>query len=759
MPQLRLKAWAILSAAVVGLCINVGCEKLESQDSQSERHVDQVAQQAVAKEESLLPGIYSTVAGDVEGKSDVATAHARQLQAQAEYNAGTQMMRQASNQASELAMRMIEINHLISTIQTSTALVAGYGHYDSTPIKDQASKEISEIQGSGDQADWVAGAHPIPSLSAVKQTISQLEMQIRQKQDEIAELNKQRATDLTKAEDLAAKADQSTGPAWVNLYKQASTLRKQASNLSTQIDNVTASIDPLQVQLTIARADQQIAQAAITGVNTQATGAEENFAQIAQGATGQDKVERDVYENSGTKQTNASLKAQLDSLMDQAKQVQTNWDAAAKLLSDSAEHFKAAQSAAESLQVRLQARAVEIPGDVPEKAAWDQLKRVYSATTFQYNCAVALQTLGMLRTDEIVSLRSLADLKARATATLQAAKLDVPASVASADFDAKIKEAADSGKDAFTQADSLLQNVSNAPLASNAEKNSGRVARILELYGWYDFGRLTSDDQAATHLSAARDAIKDAMDNGAALPILPAEIEPHIAMPAWLLPVASSQPTTAPAAAGAPADAATVASIKQSAHDAIDAMQSGDAARIKQFIIAPPEMNDVVNSIASFVTSSVHLQKAITTKFGDQAKSTMSNGGINMTAPTPEQIDAAVAQAQFTSTGPDTVSLKVTGSPEPLPLKKNGKEWAIDLTTAMKDQPQLAALAPMMSKMFDPMATSINQIATDVDNGKYQNAQQVQQAVQKAVMAIAMPAMQNAQANQASTTAPAPNAH
>jgi hypothetical protein len=549
LPAPRFTTWTILAAAAFGVCANSGCNRLDSEASQSERHVDDVARQALEKEEAQQPQLYGQAATDVTGKSDVAVAHARQLQAQAEYNAGTQMMRQATNEASALSMQMIDIDHLLSTIQTSNALVVGYGKYDSTPIKQQASKEIAAVRGSATQDAWVAGEHPVPSLSSVKQTISKLQGEIRQKQDQIETLTKQRVADLRKAEDLSEKADKATGEAWVNIYKQSSNLRKEAADISTHIDNITAAIAPLKVDLGIAQSEQQIAEGAIKGIHTQAIGAEKNFADLSQSVHVQEPVERQVYDNASTgqKEGAASLKGQLEALVDQAAKLQTTWDAAAKLLSDSAEHFAAAQAAAESLQVKLQGRAVEIQGDVPEKAAWDQLIHVYSANGFRYDRGVALQTLGMLCTDEISSLKQLADLKTRAADILQAAKLTVPSNLSSADYDAAIKQATDTGKESFTRADDLFQNVSNAPVASAEQKNGGRVARVLELYGWYQFATLTGDRGAPEHLSAARDAIKDAMDNNAALPMLPLEIEPRLAA---AVAAPATHPTSKPAPTG-----------------------------------------------------------------------------------------------------------------------------------------------------------------------------------------------------------------
>lgn len=727
---MRLATWAGLSAISIGLLGVYGCSKLESEASQSERHVDEVAQEAVSKEEAQQPALYGQAAEDVTGKSDVAVARARELQARAEYSAGTKMMRQASNQASDLAMRMIEINHLISTIQTSNALVAGYSKYDASPIRAEAKSQVAQIQGSANQSAWVDTKHPVPSLSAVKQTISKLQGQISRKQEQVEKLSQQRVEDLRKAEDLAEQADKATGQAWVDLFKQASELRRQAANISTRIDVInTTQIAPLKVDLTIAQAQQKIAEVAIADVNKQATGAVQHFEGVRQAVGTQDKVVKNVYENTTNKNegANASLKGQLDALMDQAKQVQVSWDAAAKLLSDSADHFAAANSAAESLQLKLERQAAEIVGDAPVKAAWDQLNRVYNPTTFRYYQAVSLQTLGTLYAEQLSSVKQLADLKARALATLKEAKLNVPDSLSSADFDSRVSQVSDNGEKAFSKADDLFQNVINAPVADAQQKNAGRAARVLELFAWSQLDDLSGNGQSATHLSAARDAIKDAADNNAVLPVLPLAIEPHITAPDKLT-------TSQPAAQGTAnaADAATVAAIKQSLNDALAALQAGDAAKLKQFIITPPEDADAMNTFVSLMANAMHLQKAVTTKFGDQAKQAFGNG-MQMDMPSAQQIDAMLAKAQFRTTGPDTVAMTVPGSPQAVPLKKNGAVWAIDLTSALKEQPQAAVMLPAIAMMVKPIATSFDKIASDVDAGKYANVGQVKADLDKAI--------------------------
>lgn len=536
---------AITGISALVFC-NSGCEKLESQERQSERTVDQVARQALQKEQAQRPEMYARAADEVIGKSDVATARARQLQALAEYNAGTALLQKANNQAADLSLRIADINHLLTTIETSNSLVAGYSHYDSRPIRQAADKQIAEIEGSADQLAWVPGKNPVLNLHSVKQSISKLQDQIDQKQNQINALAKQRVEDLRKAEDISERADKATGKAWVDLYKQASDLRKKAADISTHIGVIDSEIQPLKVELAIAQDNQKAADTAITGVKQQAQGAEEAFAAVRHAASDHHAVVQSVYENqSNTTQPSEnpqSLKAKIDALIDQVKTVQTTWDAADKLLADSAEHFQAAQSAAESLQVKLDQRSIALPSDSPEKHAWDQLKSVYNPTLYQFHRAVALQAQGTMAGDQLAILEQLERFKKLATTTLRRARLPVPQSLESARFAEQIREMRRTGHQAFTQADDLFQNVANAPLASAGQRNSARAARVIELYAWYKFAEVSDNAQASAHLTAARDAIKDAMENNATLPILPAELQPPVASPA-------TAPTTNPAVA------------------------------------------------------------------------------------------------------------------------------------------------------------------------------------------------------------------
>jgi hypothetical protein len=318
--------------------------------------------------------------------------------------------------------------------------------------------------------------------------------------------------------------------------------------------------------------------------------------------------------------------------------------------------------------------------------------------------------------------------------------LPLPKELAEGDLGKSLDDLRKQTDGEFEEADGLFVKVIEGPSAGADRVLAGRVNRIFMLCGWSQLLTGSGDVARAKEKLAMADSERSAaVDKNVALPALPqallagAAAAPAPATKPKILPERGGKPAAAPRAGAAgdkPADAATVAEIKQALTEVVDALDEVNIEAITGRINAAPEQAPLVDALKSLLGSVQKLKKNVTTKFGDAGKAMFAKQGAGASVTNSAEVRKALDQLQILSTGTDSVALAGPGSPQRFPMKKIGGTWKFDLAQLQKD-PKVAAMLPMAAMMLKPMGDAVSGIADDVAAGKYKSVDEVQTALKE----------------------------
>lgn len=160
------------------------------------------------------------------------------------------------------------------------------------------------------------------------------------------------------------------------------------------------------------------------------------------------------------------------------------------------------------------------------------------------------------------------------------------------------------------------------------------------------------------------------------------------------------------------------------------AMELGDVAVAKEAVT--PESQRVVEAIIPIAVSMKKLEQAAVAKFG--AGQTLSAPGMGMA----DAIEA-LRNADVKVNGDTATAAPKGEGQKPVTLKKVNGQWQADLTTNL-DLPPGKTLEQFLP-VLQGMARVSDQVAADIQAGKYQNVQEARQAFGTQMMAVMMPLM------------------
>jgi len=712
-------------------------------------------------------------AAGVQGGSAASKSHAKSLLAQAEVEAAISQINapvtgvEAGN--SQIAQLLYEIGSLAQQVRTSNSLVAAYRQYNPDPAKAMAQQQIASATGGADKAIWFGDQkNNLPSLTAVTQQIATLQGQIGRLQDQVKSLQAQQNSIQQQAEQAGRAAEAAQGQAGVDATKKAAGLRKQAADLMTQIDVLQAKIAPLQTDLAIAQARQSAIAAAVDQFKRLSTQYDEGWKGIEQQVIKQQQLATSVYQGVGASEASAStnsIASKSMALEKASKQSEEAFSTAADNLNNAITHFGEAGSAADQLQADLQTKGSDPSIRCSDLAKTvDAMKAAFNPNTFHLGQADAQQLLATLYTSRVNALAERARLVNDLRPVLKDAGLTMPKQLDDPKLDATIKDLAAKATEAYSGALETYGTIADAPMSTDAQKTASHIGRIFASYGRSQLARILNNAKdAATFLADARQARDMVIQEKslAAIPALPSELVPPPATQASTAPTSgpSTTPATAAASIGTPASPEVTAAVKQAINEAADALTGRNLEFIKAHLNVTPQQQPAVDVMLSLVEGTMKLEAAMKSKWGENGAASLKQAGINSTMPDAEKLKKDAEAIEVRSTGADTVVLIDPKDPNtpPIPLKNVDGTWKVDFAGLDKTQPQMAAMLPMVTTMFKPMADGISQVAADVEAGKYQNPEEVKAALQK-VMPPAVAAMMKAQVGQApgvATSAPA----
>jgi hypothetical protein len=192
----------------------------------------------------------------------------------------------------------------------------------------------------------------------------------------------------------------------------------------------------------------------------------------------------------------------------------------------------------------------------------------------------------------------------------------------------------------------------------------------------------------------------------------------------------TTAPATTPAAATTQSAQVDLSSPKSAARSLFLAIQAKDVAALRAIVDAGDEITPEVNdALAQLLLAGGRMSDAGAKRFGK------SGDPIGRPMITPGTI-ASVDTAAVKETG-DTAALQIPGHRRTMTFRRRDGNWrlvpeAIVIGAGGTTQP-----VPLQQlKLLRNMATAMNELAREIENGKYQSSQEAERYVQERLHAV-----------------------
>jgi predicted nuclease with TOPRIM domain len=548
--------WKRASLMILAATIFVGCDNDQNKaDKQVQADLSDARQVALSSKDGAVDAAHKKLedAASTAAASANVRAAAKSALAQADLEAAHQSMQKIDREELDLARAVWEISQLAEQIRTSNSAVVGFSKYDPKEAHDAIQEKIAEAQGGSGKAVWFQqGNATIPTLSAVKQQISELEGQIAQLQQQVKNLSDEQAHLIDTAEQAAAQADKLKGNEAVDVFKRSSDFRKQAGDKAVEIDKLQSQIDRLQRNLAIAQGQESTLNEVIAQLQDQSATLDAGWKQIADHVAAQQQLSAQILGTAGGSQPAAAevstagqsivQKAlELDRL---AKDIQKLREDAQLDASNSAKFFEDAYTAADEFRRATQTKITD-PKNAgrPEIAVWKSMIAALDPQQFRLQQAAAQRTLGDLYLSNAASINRRISLRDSLKSSVEGTTLSVPAEINDPDLDKSMQNALTLANEAYDESDKLLGNIADSG-ASPELQGSALLNHALTLYGWAQIARLSGDEPtAASRIQLAIQDRNNAADHNIPIPAMPSELG---TVPKAALPTTDTSATTQP---------------------------------------------------------------------------------------------------------------------------------------------------------------------------------------------------------------------
>jgi hypothetical protein len=174
------------------------------------------------------------------------------------------------------------------------------------------------------------------------------------------------------------------------------------------------------------------------------------------------------------------------------------------------------------------------------------------------------------------------------------------------------------------------------------------------------------------------------------------------------------------------ADKADLSSPKSAALAFGNALVTGDSAALRASAVGTDADYKIVDSLGTMVSAMKKLSDAASAKFGKDNAITKSSKDMDI---------AAELEKSEVKVDGDTATIINKDKPDdknPMKLKKTGADWKVDLSSLPKDgMEQIVKMAPAMAK-------AAAEVTAEINSGKYQKAEDAQQALGQKMLAAMM---------------------
>lgn len=531
--SLRKLSTYCLLGSVSALSLVTGCEGLESDSDQADRKAEQAVQAGLTKLQSGAPAEASASIQPVANEqalSAMGKARAMGVLAETELASAKKILDELATSRVNASAYAWQMDQLISKLGEVTQLGASYRSFDPADPKAQIQEAVKKAQGAPNAPIWFedpTGNGDLPSLSQINQTISQLEGQISDRRQKIAELTKQRDELNKQAQDELDKVGQLSGQAAVDQFRRGTDLRQRAATISSQIQQLNHQLMPLTADLEVAQSHKKIVEEAIARYQEQNKQLEETWKTITAQADEQQRIARELLNDRKDMASITTYADQLATIIDEAG---TAREKANQHLQEAIRYASQAASSADSAVTGYSQRATANPNSKP---AFDVLRGTYNSSHFKLIQLRAQHLLATSLADQAALLGLQANAATKLDPLVKQGQMTLPASLARTDLANELQAARQAADEAFTAAAELAEDIVGAPASTDQQQATAQVYRALTEHAWTVAKRTAGDNQAAEqHLAAAKAAVQAAMDLKAVMPPLPAELNVAAATPA-----------------------------------------------------------------------------------------------------------------------------------------------------------------------------------------------------------------------------------
>jgi hypothetical protein len=530
-----------------------GCD---TESGQADKRVNQDVSQALPKingseaDRSQAQKLLNDATGQANAAAGLPQRIlAKGLLAQGELGAAELLQPKIDANQAKINWLAWEIDRLGSEIQSRNQLEAALAKYEPTAAQAAIKKNITDVQGSASQSDWVkSDAGTVQSLAAVTGSIASLQAQITQLQGTIQTLTDQRAKLVAQADKLNQQSDTEKGDKAVAVFKQASAAQKQAADVTVQIDQANVKLARAQADLSTQQGQRAVLNEAVkdfggksdavdgdwTTINNQIKAMKESVAKDLLG----DETQAVAGDSTGGK----TIAAKSGRIAELSKDNRALRDEAEQHLNNAVQFFKEAVTLADQQEKELKTRE-QLPENAnrPDVEAWNQMIDALNPARYRLQEASALVHRAELFAGRASEAATRQQVAATLTPILKSADLELPASLQDSDekIAADLKDGREKATASYKDADELLSNVTQGS-APEPQKLAANIAKIFADYGWSLQAAAAGDETTAKNqLGAAKAARDEAIGAGAVLRNLPPEL-------------ASTAASATPSSTGAP---------------------------------------------------------------------------------------------------------------------------------------------------------------------------------------------------------------
>ncbi len=523
--------------------------------------------------------------------SPAAKSQAAAMLAQQRVNVANELIQKIDLAELKLGAVASQVDQLTVQLDSGNTLVTDYSKYDPAPARSQILAQIAEAQGTPEKLTWFTNnGVTIPTLSVVKQTISQQQSDLAKLEDEAKSLGDQRKVLLTEADAAAQSADSTKGDQSVNEFKRASDLKKKAAGLYTQLDQTKAKMVPIQHDLEVAQTQQGVLEDVVKQLNSQLSELDRGWKSIREQLDAQQALARQIVGSSGETaatsmaspaspattpavdgapsvesgltDSGATIAAKAATILKMATDIDKMRGEAQSNLDDAAKYYNDATKAAAELSGDL-GQKMSAPANVnrPERLVWENLRSAIDPAAYKVREAAAQRMLGALYLSAATSLNNRINLAASVSPVIERAGASTPAELRPDDLAKNATQALNLAEAAYKNSDELLGLVIDGQTFDKSTRESAIVERVLTLYGASQVAKLNANPkEAKAFLESAIQNRNEAAEANTYIPPLPAEMgtppkaaalstapATEAALPATEPTTMPSEPATAPA--------------------------------------------------------------------------------------------------------------------------------------------------------------------------------------------------------------------